>query len=44
MKSRAVTHRQIKPKRNPIKGILHDLNTQLQDYLEALRSVTPKES
>jgi len=44
MKERVVRHRQVNTRRNPIKGILHDLNVQLQDYLEALRSVTPKEN
>ena len=44
MKERAVRHRRVTTKKNPIKGILHDLNTQLQDYLEALKSVKPKEN
>ena len=44
MKKRAVRDRRIITKQNPIKGILHDLNTQLQDYLEALKSVTSKEN
>jgi len=44
MKTQAVRHRQINNKKGPFKGLLHDLNAQLQDYLEALRSVTPKEN
>ena len=44
MKARAVKHRRATPKRNPIKGVLYDLNTQLQDYLEALKSVSSKQN
>jgi len=31
-------------KKNPIKGVLIELNSQLQDYIEALKNASTKES
>lgn len=44
MKKRSVRPHKVAPRRNPIKGVLLDLNTQLQDYLEALKSVSNKQN